>query len=81
MRTWATNYGEMSMADATRDEAIRWCIDNCVDFTQPKFPPPSGWMWADKDMPAKCLTSIFTNTEDEDIESVDVFFKVATKAH
>mgnify|MGYP000686987472 CR=1 FL=1 len=45
------------MADATRDEAIQWCIDNRVDFTQPKFPPPSGWMWADTDVPAKVLTS------------------------
>ena len=69
------------MADATREEAIQWCIDNRVDFTQPKFPPPDGWMWADTDAPAKVLTAIFTNTEDEDIESADVFFKVAAQAH
>ena len=52
-----------------------------MGVTQPKFPPPDGWMWADTDVPAKVLTAIFTNTEDEDIESVDVFFKVAAQAH
>lgn len=69
------------MTDATRDEAIQRCVDNKVDFTQPKFPPPNGWMWADTDVPAKALTAIFTNTEDEDIESVDVLFKVAERAN
>lgn len=68
------------MADATRDEAIIWCIENKVDFTKPKFPTPSGWMWADTDVPAKVLTAIFTNTEDEDIESIDVLFRVAALA-
>ena len=69
------------MTDATRDEAIQWCIANKVDFTKPKFPPPKGWMWADTDVAAKALAAIFTNTEDEDIESVDVLFKLAAQAH
>lgn len=68
------------MADATREEAIQWCIDNKVDFTNPKFPPPKGWMWAETGVPAMALTAIFTNTEDEDIESGDVLFKVAAQA-
>lgn len=59
------------MADATRDEVIQWCADNKVDFNKPKFPPPEGWMWADTGVPAKVLTTIFTNTEDEDIVSID----------
>ena len=65
--------------DATRDEAIEWCIVHRVDFTQPLFPPPKGWMWFDTGVPAKGLTAIFTNPEDEDIESVDVLMQVAAK--
>ena len=69
------------MTDATRDEAIQWCIDNKVDFTKLKFPPPKGWMWVDTGVAAKALTANFTNTEDEDIESVDVLFKLAAQAY
>jgi len=65
------------MKDATREEVIDWCINNKVDFTKPLFPPPEGWMWFDTGVPAQGLTAIFTNGEYEDIESIDVFFKVA----
>lgn len=44
------------MTDATRDEAIQWCIENKVDFTKPVFPPPDGWMWGDTNVPAKVLS-------------------------
>jgi len=67
------------MKDATRNEVIEWCVDNKVDFSDPIFPPPNGWIWADTGVPAKALTAIFTNTEDEDIESIDVFFFVASQ--
>ena len=66
------------MRDKTRDEAIDWCIENKVDFKNPLFPPPEGWMWFETGVPAQGLTAIFTNTEDEDIESVDVLLRVAS---
>jgi len=60
------------MSDATREEAIQWCIDNKVDFKNTSFPPPDGWMWGDTGSELYILTTIFTNTEDEDINSFDV---------
>lgn len=66
------------MSDATRDEVIDWCIDNKINFTKPIFPPPDGWMWAGNEgSDVKSLTAIFTNTEDEDVDQVDVLFVVA----
>ena len=67
------------MKDATREEVIQWCTDNKVDFTKPLFPPPSGWSWGETGVPALKLTTIFTITDQDDIESIDVFFKVAAK--
>ncbi len=66
------------MTDATRDEALQWCVDKRIDFTNPQFPPPEGWMWGDTGVPAQMLTAIHTNTEDDDIESVDVLFHVVS---
>jgi len=66
--------------DATREDVIKWCIDNQVDFTKPLFPPPDGWMWFDTGVPAQGLTAIFTNTKDEDIEAVDVLLSIAGKS-
>ena len=62
------------MRDATRKEVVTWCLENDVDFTDPLFPPPAGWMWAETGEPdtENILTAIFTNTEDEDICSMDV---------
>lgn len=59
------------MTDASRNEAMQWCIDNMADFKTPVFPPPEGWMWAESG-DALILTAIFTNTEDADITSADV---------
>jgi len=68
------------MKDASREEAIEWCICNRVDFTKPKFPPPAGWMWAENEgVAVNTLTAIFTNTEDEDIDEVDLLFKLAAR--
>lgn len=74
---------EAGIKDATRDEAIMWCIDNQVDFTKPRFPPPVGWMWGNTGVEAKALTSIFTNNNDDDgdIESVDVLLRVEGMIH
>ena len=65
--------------DATREEVMDWCIKNKIDFTKPLFPPPNGWLWGDTEVPAKVLTAIFTNTEDADIESVDIIFYLHSK--
>lgn len=63
--------------DKTRDEVIEWCIDNMIDFTDPIFPPPDGWVWADNDgYAAKSLTPIFTNTKDDGVDPVDIVFKL-----
>lgn len=67
--------------DKTRDEVIEWCIKNRIDFTDPVFPPPEGWMWFDTGVPAKGLTPVFTNNntdeDDSDIDSFDVLLAVA----
>jgi len=69
------------MSDKNREEVIEWCIGNKVDFTKPSFPPPEGWMWCDPEEGEKLftLTAIFTNTEDEDVDSFDVFLVVASR--
>ena len=67
--------------DATREQVLDWCIDNKIDFSKPIFPPPEGWMWGEADVPAMLLTTVFTFSEDEDIESIDVLLAVCAKAH
>lgn len=68
--------------DKNRDEAIMWCLDNSVDFCNPEFPPPDGWMWGDNnDHPAKSLIPIFTNEHSEDIDEVDVVIFFASGAY
>lgn len=56
--------------DATRIEAIAWCIENNCDFVEGVFPPPDGWLWALSGN-GLILTAIFTNTEDADITAAD----------
>lgn len=58
------------MTDATRPEALQWCIDNMCDFRNPVFPPPNGWMWGESGE-ALILTAIFTS-DCSDITSVDI---------
>ena len=50
------------MSDATREQAIQWCRDNRCNFTDPVFPPPSGWMWAENGNHL-VLAPIFTMTD------------------
>jgi hypothetical protein len=60
------------MKDATRQEAIQWCINNKCDFLSPVFPPPEGWQWAKSE--GLCLTPIFTITDQGDeIEFQEVY--------
>jgi len=61
----------MEKRDATRKEAIDWCLEKGADFITPVFPPPKGWIWAE-DPDGLCLTPIFTNTIDADIYKADV---------
>lgn len=66
------------MSDATRQEVIQWCIDNKVNFVDGHYPPPEGWGWyKNKDSDVMSLCAVFTNTEDEDVDQVDVLFTVA----
>lgn len=51
--------------DATRQEAIQWCIDNMADFRVPVFPPPEGWLWAESGNQL-VLSPIFTMTDQGD---------------
>lgn len=50
------------MADATRAEAIKWCLDHMCDFRTPVFPPPDGWSWAESGE-RLVLSPIFTMTD------------------
>jgi hypothetical protein len=69
------------MTDATREEVIDWCIENKVNFAKPISPPPEGWMWADiQGYPEKELVAIFTNTEDDDVSSIDVLLAIAASS-
>jgi len=69
--------------DANREEVLKWCIDNKVDFCKPLFPPPEGWIWFDNKPPCKhkSLSAIFTNTVDEDIDPIDVLFRLAANTN
>jgi len=60
--------------DATRDEAINWCVDQCCDFIEAKFPPPEGWAWvaAGNDKPMH-LHFFSWSTNYDDINESDVF--------
>lgn len=63
----------MSGSDASRDDVIKWCIGNDLDLTEPIFPPPEGWAWCDpEDGLHYSLTSIFTITDQEDVEWLDL---------
>ncbi|MFW0776328.1 MAG: hypothetical protein ACN2B6_01230 [Rickettsiales bacterium] len=66
------------MADATREDVINWCVDNRVNFTKPIFPPPEGWMWCENEgSNVQSLCAIFTNTEGEDVDQIDMLLHVA----
>lgn len=69
------------MSDMNREQVIDWCISEKIDFNKPKFPSPEGWLWCDpeKGTTTYSLTAIFTNTVDEDVEWLDIFFIVASK--
>jgi len=70
------------MTDATREEVIKWCIDNKINFTKPIFPPPEGWGWYDNEgSNVKSLCAVFTNTEEDDVDDFDVLLTVAAKTH
>jgi hypothetical protein len=61
--------------DLTREEAIAWAIANNCNFQAPVFPPPQGWMWADRAVGGVysiILTPVFTNTEDAEITISDL---------
>lgn len=58
------------MKDASREEAILWCIENNCDFYTPVFPPPNGWAWAENSGNGIVLSAIFTNT----VDYVDITF-------
>lgn len=51
------------MSDYTREQAIQWCKDNGCNFSEPVFPPPSGWMWAETSSSSLVLEPIFTMTD------------------
>ena len=59
------------MADLTRDEAIKWCVDNKADFVSGIFPPPNGWMWCEESS-RLILSTVFTVTDQPDINILDV---------
>ena len=63
------------MKDATRQEAIQWCIDNQCNFLSPVFPPPEGWLWARMNCDhSLCLQPLFTMTDQGDeIEFKEVY--------
>ena len=68
------------MSDLTRNEAIQWCYENMVDFKNPIFPPPSGWMWAESGE-SFVLTPIFTITDEGDeITSAEIGMQSAGRA-
>jgi len=67
------------MSDATREEAIKWCIDNKVDFVSPLFPPPNGWIWYEtRGVMWHTLSGVFANIEEEDIEWTEVIARVVS---
>ncbi len=64
------------MKDATRQEAMDWCISNKVDFKKGHYPPPPGWIWYKTKDCTKSLISVYSyacNGDNNDIEDIDVF--------
>lgn len=69
------------MADATREEAIKWACDNGCDMIKPVYPPPEGWFWAEfsgEGISLK-LTPVFTNSDDADILAKDLILEYAKR--
>lgn len=61
------------MSDATRDEAIQWCIDKGVHL-DPAFAPPEGWLWCYPKRAGMAYKLIpkSTHTESRDIDYRDL---------